>query len=145
MNSSFVTELLTLSAISAEFGYLVDHGRAIECADLFTSDAQLIFGAGSPKPGTLDGLEAIRAFLSARQAQSHVITRHLATNFRLEWKGGPEARLESLLTVFRSDDATREPVVSVVADVQEIFTRHQGDTWRIQERLTKPVFVHRVP
>lgn len=142
MTSSFVAELLTLSAMSAEFGYLVDHGRAIECADLFTADAQLIFGEGSPKPGTLDGLEAIRAFLSVRQAQMRVITRHLATNFRLEWTGGPEARLESLLTVFRSDDATREPVVSVVADVQEVFTRHEGDTWRIQKRLTKPVFIH---
>jgi hypothetical protein len=145
MNSSFATELLTLSALSAEFGYLVDHGRATECANLFAPDAKLIFGEGSPKPGTLDGLQAIRAFLSARQAQTGVITRHLATNFRLEWNGGPEATLESLLTVFRSEDATREPVVSVIADVQEIFTRHQGDTWRIQERLTKPVFVHRVP
>ena len=73
-----------------------------------------------------------------------VITRHLATNFRLEWTGGPEARLESLLTVFRSDDATREPVVSVVADVQEVFfTRHEGDTWHgFRKRLTKPVFIH---
>jgi len=142
MNSSFVRELLALSAMSAEFGYLVDHGRAIECEKLFTSNAQLIFGVGSPKPGTLNGLEAIRAFLTARQAQTHVTTRHLATNFRLEWNGGPEARLESLLTVFRSDEATREPVVSVVADVQELFTRGEADRWRIQQRLTKPVFVH---
>ena len=139
MNSSFVVELLTLSGISAEFGHLVDHGRATECAELFASDARMIFGAGSPKPGTLDGLEAIRAFLTARQALAHVTTRHLATNFRLDWDGGAEARLESLLTVFRSDDATLKPVVSVVCDIQEIFARDEAGKWRIQERLTKPV------
>jgi hypothetical protein len=140
MNSSFVVELLTLSGISAEFGHLVDHGRATECAELFASDARMIFGAGSPKPGTLDGLEAIRAFLTARQTMTNVTTRHLATNFRLDWDGGAEARLESLLTVFRSDDATRKPVVPVVCDIQEIFARDEAGKWRIQERLTKPVF-----
>jgi hypothetical protein len=142
MNSSFVVELLTFSGMSAEFGHLVDHGRAIECVALFAPNARMIFGPGSPKPGTLDGLEAIRAFLAARQAMTNVTTRHLATNFRLEWDGGSEARLESLLTVFRSDDATRQPVISVVCDIQEIFVRDEAGKWRIQERVTKPVFVY---
>jgi hypothetical protein len=101
----------------------------------------MIFGAGSPKPGTLDGLEAIRAFLTARQAMTNVTTRHVATNFRLEWDGGAEARLASLLTVFRSDDATRQPIVSVVCDIEEIFARDEAGSWRIKERVTRPVFV----
>ena len=120
---------------------MVDDGRAIECLELFASDARMVFGPGSPKPGTLEGLEAIRAFLATRQAMTTVTTRHLATNFRLEWDGGAEARLESLLTVFRSDDATRQPVISVVCDIREIFVRDEAGTWRIQERLTKPVFM----
>ena len=142
MNSSFVSQLLTLSGISSAFGHLVDQGRAIECVDLFAPDAQLIFAAGSPKPGTLNGLEAIRAFLTSRQAMTHVTTRHLATNFRMDWDGGAEARLGSLLTVFRSENATRQPIISVVCDIEEIFARDQAGRWQIRERLTRPVFMY---
>ena len=130
-----------LSAISQEFGYLVDHGRAAECAALFAHDARLVFGPGSPKPGTLEGMEAIQAFFTARQAQVHVTTRHVATNFRMSLPD-EQVMLESIITVFRSDDATRQPIVSVVADVRELFTRDDAGKWRIQERLTTPVFVH---
>ncbi len=141
MNPPCPALLLTLSALSAEFGYLVDHGRATECAALFAPEARLIFGPGSPRPGTLEGMEAIGAFLTARQAQTHVTTRHVATNFRLEWDGGMEATLDSLLTVFRSDDATRQPVVSIVADIREHFTLDEEGLWCIQERMTTPVFL----
>ena len=142
MNAPFALELLTLSSISAEFGSLVDGGQAAACERLFAPGARMIFAQGSPKPGTLDGLEAIRTFLIARQAQTHVTTRHIATNFHLTWNGGSEAKLESLLTVFRSDDAGRAPVVSVVCDIEEIFTRQESGAWLIQERLTRPVFMH---
>ncbi len=142
MNPSFVVELLTLSGLSAEFGRRVDDGRALACLELLASNTRLVFGEGSPKPGMLEGLESIQAFLAARQAMTHVTTRHVATNFRLEWDGGAEARLDSLLTVFRSDDATRRPVISVVCDIQEVFTRDEAGQWKIQERLTKPIFVY---
>lgn len=145
MNPASIALLASLSATSSEFGYLVDHGRATECAELFTTDARLIFGPGTPKPGTLAGLEAIRTFLSARQAMTHVTTRHIATNFRLSYDGGDTATLESLLTVFRSDDSTREPVVSTVSDIREVFTRTDNNTWKITERRTSPVFVHTAP
>ena len=141
MTTAFVAELLTLSRISAEFGYLVDHGRAGECVQLFALDAKLIFAAGSPKPGTLEGVEAIRGFLIARQAQTHVTTRHQATNFRMHWDGGSEATLDSLLTVFRSDDETRPPLVSVVADIHEVFIQSTPRDWLIRERRTIPVFI----
>ena len=141
MNRDAVAELMILSGMSADFGFLVDQGRATECEKLFTANARMIFAAGSPKPGTLEGLDAIRTFLTARQAQTHVTTRHVATNFRLEWDGGDEARLGSLITVFRSDDAGRMPVVSIVADIEEVFNRDPGGAWLIQERVTKPVFL----
>ena len=142
MTTAVVAELLTLSGISAEFGYLVDHGRAVECAQLFASEAKLIFAAGSPKPGTFEGIEAIRGFLIARQAQTHVTTRHQATNFRMQWDGGSEATLDSLLTVFRSDDETRQPLVSVVVDIHEVFTQSTAGDWLIRERRTTPVFIY---
>ncbi len=141
MTTAVVAELLTLSGISAEFGYLVDHCRAGECARFFAPDAQLIFAAGSPKPGTIEGIEAIRSFLIARQAQMHVTTRHQATNFRMHWDGGSEATLDSLLTVFRSDDETRQPVVSIVADIHEVFTQSTPGNWLIRKRKTTPVFI----
>ena len=131
---------LAISRTSAEFGYLVDRGRATECANLFTPDATLSFGPGSPKPGTLQGAEAIRIFLTARQAQTHVTTRHLATNFRMERKGDGRVEVESLLTVFRSDDESSQPVISIVADVLEIYSRREDGAWRIEERLTTPIF-----
>ena len=134
------TDALAISTSSASFGHLVDQGRATACEHLFLPEAKLIFGPGSPKPGELVGLEAIRRFLEARQAQTHVITRHLATNFRFELDGPERVRLQSILTVFRSDDEGRAPTVSVVADVHEVFARDAGGEWRILERLTVPVF-----
>ncbi len=136
-------DLLAISTASAEFGRLVDLGRATECEALFHADARLIFGPGSPKPGTLAGLEAIRAFLTARQSQAHVTTRHVATNFRATPSANGELSLESLLTVFRSDDETREPLVSIVADVAETFRLDPGGDWKILERLTTPVFLRK--
>ena len=133
-------DALAISALSAEFGYLVDQKRATECEGLFAVDADLIFGPGSPKPGTLAGVEAIRGFLVARQALMHVTTRHVATNFRFEAQTDGSVKVTSLLTVFRSDDETREASVALVCDVAEVFTREAGGSWRIQERLTTPIF-----
>ncbi len=140
LSPSELATLTAIAAISSEFGYLVDHGRAAQAEELFAPDARLVFGPGTPKPGTLEGMEAIRAFLTNRQSQTQVTTRHVATNFRLTQEG-PNAVLESLLTVFRSDDAGRQPVVSVVAEIRELFTRNQAGDWQIQERATTPIFV----
>ena len=95
MTTSFAAELAALSSKSLEFGYLVDHGRASECSTLFTPDAKLIFAAGSPRPGTIEGIEAIRAFLASRQAQLQVTTRHQATQLShaMGWRCGSHARL----------------------------------------------------
>ncbi len=133
-------DALAISAISAEFGYLVDHGRATECEALFLEEAKLSFGPGSPKPGTLAGVAAIRAFLVARQSQTHLTTRHQATNFRLQMQQDGRVNVQSLLTVFRSDDHTRQPLVAIVADVEELFAHNAQGEWRIEERLTTPIF-----
>ena len=134
-------DALAISLVSADFGYLVDHGRATECAGLFTADAKLIFGPGSPKPGTLDGIEAIRAFLVARQAQTHVTTRHIATNFRMHQSAPDVTEVESLLQVFRSDDESRLPVIGSVSEVLETYSRSHSGQWLIQQRTTTPIFV----
>ena len=85
-------------------------------------------------------MEAIRNFLTARQAQTHVTTRHLASNFRMKRLGDERVEVESLLTVFRSDDETRQPIVTVVADVLEVYFRGEDGAWWIEARLTTPIF-----
>ena len=134
-------DALAITSLSAEFGHLVDHGRATECEALFTADSRLVFGPGTPKPGTLAGLEAIRAFLTARQAQTHVTTRHVASNFRAVRLEGGDLELRSLITVFRSDDESRQPSIGTVADIFEIFRRDPDGSWKILERVTIPIFV----
>ena len=131
---------IAITTASAEFGHLVDHGRATECEALFTEDARLVFAAGSPKPGTLAGIASIRAFLAARQAQAHVTTRHVASNFRLHPATDNTVAVTSLLAVYRSDDESREPVVTVVADIEETFVQVAPGQWKITERITRPIF-----
>lgn len=129
-----------LIALSSEFGALVDRGRASECAQLFASDARLIFAAETATPNVLEGLESIRAFLTKRQSLTHVTTRHLATNFRVAEQTADQVTLESLLTVFRSDTAGREPAISAVCDIRETFTRNPQGQWQIQQRSTAVIF-----
>ena len=134
-------EALVICSLSAEFGHLVDRGRATECAALFAPDARLIFGPGSPKPGTLDGIAAIRTFLAAREAQIHTTTRHIATNFRLRRLGVDEIEADSLQTVFSYYYENLHPLVFTLADVGERFRRSGPERWLIQQRLTTPIFM----
>ncbi len=134
-------DLQSLVAVSTEFGFLVDDGRSAECGALFLPDAKLIFGPGSPKPATLNGIAAIREFLVNRQAQTHVTTRHIATNFRAMWEDAETLAFHSLLTFYRSTDETREPVVASVSDVEELFRRDGQGVWKIAKRTVTPVFV----
>jgi hypothetical protein len=133
-------DALAIAANIVEFAYLVDHGRATECERLFADDAKLTFGPGSPKPGTLDGIEAIKGFLAFRQAQTQVTTRHVMTNFRFMLADDGRISAYSLLTLFRSEDESRQPNVTFVADIDEIYSRQEDGKWRVQERLITPVF-----
>ncbi len=134
-------DLQSVVAVSTEFGYLVDMGRSADCEALFLPDARLIFGPGSPRPGTLDGIVAIREFLVNRQAQTHITTRHIATNFRAAWQDPQTLTFHSLLTFYRSADQTREPLVSSISDVEELFRRDAQGVWKIAQRTVTPVFV----
>ena len=132
------TDELAIQRLSSDFGYFVDRGRATECATLFTPDARLIFNPNSAEPVTLEGIEAIRGFLTNREGMRHVTTRHIATNFRITVEG--EVRGHSLLTVFRSEDEGREPRISAVCDITEVFQKQPDGSWKIAERVTEVVF-----
>lgn len=120
------------------FFRLVDTGHAAQTAALFTRDATLTFGPGSPNPGTISG-EAIAAAMKAREAQTSAFTRHAVTNVAVTGSDGPDAQVSYLLTLYRSDDETRSSVPAFVADVEETWAREDGE-WRIAARTILPAF-----
>jgi len=121
-----------------KFYLLVDSGRASETAALFTTDAALIFGPGSPKPGTISG-EAIAAAMRDRQRLADVTTRHVISNVALT--PGSEARIGAhyLMTLYRADGGPRTTLPAFVADVDEVFQK-TPEGWKIAERTITPVF-----
>lgn len=127
-----------ITDIIHRFFWLVDHGRAGETADLFAGDARITFGPGTPNPGTIEGA-AIRAAMTARATHTHVTTRHVLSNIALSPNPNGSVSAYSLLTLFRSDDETRDSAPASVADIDEIYVRN-GAVWRIQERIIMPIF-----
>lgn len=123
------------------FFWLVDHGRADETADLFTEDATLTFGPGSPKPGTIEGA-AIRPAMAARAAQTAVTTRHVLSNVALNPGEDGSVAVYSLLTLFRAEDSSLDITPASVADIDEIYIR-EGTAWKIRSRVISPIFNRR--
>lgn len=120
------------------FFFLVDKGRAAETAALFAADGSLTFGPGSPKPGTVAGGD-IPAAMTARQAQTHVTTRHVLSNQAVTPLDDGTIAVYSLLTLFRSEDETRDSYPASIADIDDILVRVGAD-WRIKARTVSPVF-----
>lgn len=126
------------SDLVQHFFLLVDQGRAAETAALFTHDATLTFGPGSPKPGTVAG-EAIPGAMVARQAQTHVTTRHVLSNIAVTSRADGGLDVYSLLTLFRSEDDTCDTIPASVADIRDVLVREAAG-WRIASRLISPIF-----
>lgn len=116
---------------------LVDAGRFLEVSALFSANASLTFGPGTPKPGTLTG-EEIVAFLEARARQADVVTRHVISNIRLIQHVDGSVSSNSVLTLYRSSSVT--PLIpGLIADVEDKFVQYDG-RWLIEERAFLPVF-----
>lgn len=119
------------------FFHLVDSGRAGQTAEMFTADARLTFGPGSPQPGAIEGA-AISAAMHAREALKTAFTRHTVANIRFA-PCSDSVAVNYLLTLFRSDDDARASVPAFVADVAEVWSRDEA-AWRIRERTITPAF-----
>lgn len=129
---------LAITDIVHRFCWLVDHGRAAEIATLFTPDARLTFGPGTPNPGTIEG-PGIAAMMAARQTQMHVTTRHVMSNLVFEAIADGKVAVHGILTFYRSDDESRDTRVASVVDIDEVYVKRDGN-WRIASRLVTPVF-----
>lgn len=120
------------------FFNLVDHGKAASTVSLFTDDASLTFGPGSPKPGTIVG-PAIREAMAAREQQTSAFTRHVVTNIIFAPANDGSVSANYILTLFRSDDETRSSVPAFVADVAETWVAN-GPDWKLAQRTISPTF-----
>jgi ketosteroid isomerase-like protein len=118
--------------------HLVDSGQASHTAALFTADASLTFGPGSPQPGTITGA-AIAAAMVAREAQTSAFTRHIVTNLSFA-PAADGVATSYLLTLYRSDDHTRSSVPAFIADVAETWTSAAGE-WQMTMRTITPAFM----
>lgn len=140
------TELTSAHEISArilhEFAWMVDHGRAGEAISLFAEDARMVFGEGSPKPGTISGAAEIRSFLESRAKQTEIVSRHVMSNIRAVAEGEGRIRVNAVLTLYRSARTTRPPEPLMIADVDDVHCQGSDQVWRIVERTVSPVFVH---
>ena len=124
--------------IILRYFWLVDHGRADETGAFFADDAQLTFGPGAPKPGTIEGA-AIPIAMRARAKQTEVTTRHVLSNIILTVRDANTVEANALLTLFRSNDEHRGTVPASVADIEDIYVR-SGESWKIHRRRILPVF-----
>ncbi|QUT06820.1 nuclear transport factor 2 family protein [Sphingobium phenoxybenzoativorans] len=118
--------------------WLIDHGRAEKCAELFTKDGALTFGPGAPSPGTISGAD-IAISMSRRQAQSAVTSRHVLSNILIEDDGDGKATMRSLLTLFRTESNDMRSEVKSVADIEDIVA-YNGTGWKIEHRTITPIF-----
>ncbi len=118
---------------------LVDSGRAGASADLFHADGTLTFGPGAPQPGTISGSN-IKTAMQAREELKSAFTRHLIGNIVFDRISPSAADVRYLMILFRSDDATRVALPSIVADIIESWVR-DGDDLRIMSRTILPTFL----
>jgi hypothetical protein len=129
---------VSISDIIHRYFWLVDHGRADQASLFFAVAGRLTFGPGAPKPGTIQG-DAIAAAMLARSKQTELTTRHIVSNIALTATGDSTIDAYSLLTLYRSSDASRDTYPTSVADIEDTFIR-TDDGWRILERRILPVF-----
>ena len=137
MSDLSIEDRIAIGDCIHHFYALVDGGKASRTVELFTPDATLTFGLGSPKPGKIEG-PAIAEAMAAREAQTSAFTRHAISNLRfLKTDGGID--VQYLLTLYRSDDESRVSTPAFVADVDERWML-TGPIWQIAARTILPAF-----
>jgi len=120
---------IAIENLLTEFGWLVDHGRAGEVADLFTEQAVL-----ATPMFTLSGSEAIAKQFSKRAKDDTRISRHIWTNLRLTALAEDRVKAEMIVQTYV---ATGKPPAKtdglVVGDSLDIVEKQDG-VWRFSER-----------
>jgi 3-phenylpropionate/cinnamic acid dioxygenase small subunit len=128
-----------ITDIIHRYFWLADHGHAEQIAGLFAQHGRLIFSESAPKPGVLTGRPEIATAMLARSKQTHVTTRHVVSNIMMRSRDAMTIEASSLLTLYRSEDESRDSYPKSIADIEDVFVR-EGDEWRIGQRTIDPIF-----
>lgn len=129
---------LEIEALNVEFAYLIDHGRSLEVADLFTPDGSYGRSTGERSVGR----EAIRAAYAGRAEQGPRTARHVFSNLRLTFNGLDEVAGQSILTLYAADGLPPHPAeVFLVADYDDLYRRGADGRWLFHSRTITWLFV----
>lgn len=124
-----------IEALSTEYSWLVDHGKADQAAELFTNDAVLSAGGNE-----VSGIVDIRRHLLERANNRDIRSRHVVTNIRLLAEGPEQVRGTFIMTIYRSIGESRRPQV-IIGDVEDLYRLGTDGCWRLAERKLAPAFV----
>lgn len=126
-----------IEALNVEFWYRVDHQNGEGVADLFCDD-----GVYSVPGGRNAGRAAIAESYVLRAARGPRVSRHVHSNLRLTVESPTRASAVSQLTLWARDGevplALTLPVS--VADVFDVYIRHDDGNWLIQHRHINTIF-----
>lgn len=123
------------------YTHLVDGGRAVEIADLFTED-----GVWRTDEFAMDGQEEIRAGFGRRQGVTRRQSRHVCTNVIVDVDGDRATGLCYLVN-YRHDSTSGVAEHPAPADVPKFVGEYHDtfvrtpDGWRFQDRYCDMVFV----
>jgi uncharacterized protein (TIGR02246 family) len=122
--------------------HYVDHGEAERIAELFSED-----GVWTSAEATMDGREAIRKAMAARQANLARMSRHVCNNFLLEIIDADHAEGTVYLTLYRHDGKEGRALSplegpAMVGEYRDRFVRTE-EGWRIAHREIEVDFLRR--
>lgn len=132
-----------ITALLNRLAWLIDHGKASQVTGFFYEDAILKFGERAPNPGVLSGIEDIKRFFDAREANKELVTRHLLSNIGIKFIADDTVDVNYILTVYRCNNPERDIEAVFIADVEECFSLDPQGEWKIKSRFVDPVLTSR--
>lgn len=128
---------ISIEAILTEFGWLVDHGKADQVADLFTEK-----GVIKTPMFTLNGKEEIARQFGERAKDTSRLSRHIWTNLRLKKIDDNQIRAQmAVQTYVANGEPPMKPDSLVVGDSLDLLELCDDGVWRFQERQLVIVFM----
>jgi ketosteroid isomerase-like protein len=124
-----VADELGVRRTIAEYCHRVDDGEFAALVDLFTPDAELVYGAL-----TMQGSDALLQFFSERQARPEQRGRHLTLNTVVDVHDDIAHAVSDYLQLMAPDGA---PVPARAGRYRDEFVR-DGDRWRFRRRTIEP-------
>lgn len=135
MNPADMQTRLQVQELLSEWAWCIDEGRAAAAAELFCSDAeQNLLGNRSV------GIAEITAAFQRRQAMVQRTSQHTISNLRIQESTPELVRAQWVLTLFRSDEATRDATPFLVAAGQDTYRRQSDGSLKVWRREVLPRF-----